>query len=120
MAEEFGSHCFSIWTVIWYEVVNKIQDMSKPMQPPPLQTNVAVNLLKKARDALMFYRNMDFSDTQTTAKAMCNRMNREAELKQRQLRTTKRHFDYESQDEPTEQNRNYIFQHTCGYSHLLY
>lgn len=31
---------------------------------------------------------------------MCNKINVEAELKQKQLKTTKRHFGYESPDEP--------------------
>ena len=49
------------------------------MQSPSMQLDVAVDLLKKARDALMSYRNSSFSDAQTTAKAMCNEMNTEAE-----------------------------------------
>ncbi len=77
-----------------------IQHVSKLMQSPSMQLDVAVDLLKKARDALMSYRNTGFSDPQTTAKAMCNDMNTEAELKQKRLITTKRHFGYESPDEP--------------------
>ncbi|CAK6983642.1 Uncharacterized protein FKW44_014134%2C partial, partial [Scomber scombrus] len=41
-----------------------------------------------------------FSDAQTTTKKMCDEMNVKAELKQKLLRTTKRHFGYESPDEP--------------------
>ena len=62
------------------------------MQSPSMQLDDAVNLLKKARDALMSYRNTCVSDSQTTAKAMCNGMNTKAELKQKLLRTTQRYF----------------------------
>ncbi|KAL4008559.1 hypothetical protein ACER0C_002411 [Sarotherodon galilaeus] len=62
--------------------------------------DVAVDLLKKTKDSLTSYRNTGFSDAQTTAKEMCEEMNVEAELKQKRLRTTKRHFGYESPDEP--------------------
>ena len=44
------------------------------MQSPSMQLDVAVDLLKKARGAFMSYRNIGFSDTQTTAKAMLNEM----------------------------------------------
>ncbi|XP_039475230.1 uncharacterized protein LOC120442587 [Oreochromis aureus] len=62
--------------------------------------DVAVDLLKKTKDSLTSYRNTGFSDAQTTAKEMCEEMNVEAELKQKRLRTTKRHFGYESPDQP--------------------
>ena len=58
--------------------------------------------VKKARDAFISYRNTGFSVTQTIAKAVCNEMNTEAEQEQKQLRTTKRHFGNEFQDEPIE------------------
>ena len=54
-----------------------------------MQLDVADDLLKKATDALMSYRNTGFSDALTTAETMCNEMNTEAELKQKWLRTKK-------------------------------
>ncbi|KAL4008486.1 hypothetical protein ACER0C_002338 [Sarotherodon galilaeus] len=68
--------------------------------PSLISDYVAVDLLKKTKDSLTSYRNTGFSDAQTTAKEMCEEMNVEAELKQKRLRTTKRHFGYESPDEP--------------------
>ncbi|XP_036391745.1 uncharacterized protein LOC118782475 [Megalops cyprinoides] len=70
------------------------------MQSPSMQLDVAVDLLKKTKDSLTSYRNTGFSDAQKTAKKMCDEMNVEAELKQKRLRTTKRHFGYEAPDEP--------------------
>lgn len=100
LAEEIGSYRFCICTAIWYDILSKIQYVSKLMQSPSMQLDVAVDLLKKTKDSLTSYRNTGFSDAQTTAKEMCEEMNVEAELKQKRLRTTKRHFGYESPDEP--------------------
>lgn len=47
---------FSICTVIWYDILNKIQHVSKLMQSSSMQLDVAVDLLKKTRDSLAFYR----------------------------------------------------------------
>ncbi|XP_059182372.1 uncharacterized protein LOC131961119 [Centropristis striata] len=100
LAEEIGSYRFCICTAIWYDILSKIQHVSKLMQSPSMQLDVAVDLLKKTKDSLTSYRNTGFSDAQTTAKEMCEEMNVEAELKQKRLRATKRHFGYESPDEP--------------------
>nr|XP_023667508.1 uncharacterized protein LOC111843829 [Paramormyrops kingsleyae] len=96
LAEEIGSYRFCICTAIRYDILSKIWYVSKLIQSPSMQLDVAVDLLKKTRDSLTSYRNTGFSDAQTTAKEM----NVEAELKQKRLRTTKRHFGYDSPDEP--------------------
>ena len=96
--KDIGSYCFCIFTAVCYEGLSKIQHVSKLMQSPSMQ----LVLLKKARDALTSLRNTGFSVALTTAKAMCNEINREAELKQKHLGTTKRHFGYEPQDESIE------------------
>jgi len=100
LAEEIGSYRFSICTVIWYDILNKIQHVSKQMQSPSMQLDVAVDMLKKNRESLDGYRNTGFSSAQATAKEMCEEMNVEAVIKQKRLRTTKRHFGYEAPDEP--------------------
>ena len=97
LAEEIR---FSICTAIWYDTLNQIQHVSKLLQLPSMQPNVAIDLLKKTRDSMAFYRTTGFSDAQTTAKEMCEEMNVETVLKQQQLRTTKKHFAYESPEEP--------------------
>ncbi|KAF0024964.1 hypothetical protein F2P81_021845 [Scophthalmus maximus] len=74
---------------IWYDILNKIQHVSKVLPSPAMRLNMAVDLLKKTRDSLACYRNTGFSDAQTTAKEMCDKKNVEAVLKQQQLRNTK-------------------------------
>ncbi|XP_036004551.1 zinc finger MYM-type protein 1 [Fundulus heteroclitus] len=99
LAEEIGSFRFCICTVVWYDVLCKLQHVSKLMQSPSMQLDVAVDLLRKTRDSLSSYRNTGFSDAQTTAREMSEDMNVEAELEMKRLRTTKTHFGYESPDE---------------------
>ena len=100
LAEEVGSNRFCICTAIWYDILNKTQHVSALLQSPSMQLDVAVDLLRKTTDSLTSYRTTGFSDAQTAAKEMCDEMNVEAVLKQKRLRTTKRHFGYESAEEP--------------------
>lgn len=78
LAEEIGSFCFCICTAIWHDILCKIQHVSKLIQSPSMQLDVAVNLLKKTRDSLTSYKKTGFSDAQTIAKEMCEEMNMEA------------------------------------------
>ena len=59
LAEETGSYHFCICTAIWYEVLSKMQHGSKLIQSSSMQLDVADDLLQKARDSLMSYRNTD-------------------------------------------------------------
>ena len=51
LAEEIGSYCFSVCTVIWYDILNRIQHVSKLMQSDSMQLDVAFDLLEKTRDS---------------------------------------------------------------------
>ncbi|KAJ8385496.1 hypothetical protein AAFF_G00185920 [Aldrovandia affinis] len=97
LAEEVGSYHFLICTVVWYDILTKIQHVSKLMQSASMQLDVAVDLLKKTEASLVSYRGTGFASAQTSAKDICEEMNVEAVLKQK--RTTKRQFSYESPDE---------------------
>ncbi len=59
-----------------------------------------MSLLKKTERGLQSYRASDFVTAKMAAKNMCEEINVEAVLKQKWLRSTKRHFSYESHDEP--------------------
>ncbi|XP_064108057.1 uncharacterized protein LOC135216607 [Macrobrachium nipponense] len=100
LAEEVGSYRFSICTVVWYDILRKVQTVNKLLQSQCMHLNVAVDILKKAETSLVSYRDTEFADAQTSAKEICEEMNVEAALKQKRLRTTKRQFSYEAPDEP--------------------
>ncbi len=59
-----------------------------------------MSLLKKTDQGLQSYRASGFVTAQMAAKDICEEINVEAVLKQKRLRSTKRHFSYESHDEP--------------------
>lgn len=100
LAEEVGSYHFSVCSVVWYDILAKIQHVSKLMQSSEMQLDVAVDLLGKTQRFLADYRVTGFAAAQATAKEICDGMNVAATLKQKRLRSTKRQFDYESCDEP--------------------
>ena len=99
LAEEVGSYRFSICTVIWHDILTKIQHVSKLLQSETMQMDVAVDLLRKTEASLVSYRDTGFASAQVSAKEMCEEMDVEAVLKQKRLRTTKRQFSYEAPDE---------------------
>ena len=80
LAEEVGSFRFSLCTVVWYDVLNQIQHVSKLLQSQTMQVDLAVSLLKKTGKALESYRATGFVAAQTSAKAMCEEMNVDAVL----------------------------------------
>lgn len=80
--------------------MSKINITSKLLQSTNMQLDVAVNLVQKNKGELISYRKTGFCDAQTSAKEICEQMNTEAVLKEKRLRSTKRHFAYEAADEP--------------------
>ncbi|KAG1973804.1 zinc finger MYM-type protein 1-like isoform X2 [Pimephales promelas] len=100
LAEEIGSFRFQICCVVWFDILSKISITSKLLQSTNMQLDVAVNLVQKNKVELISYRKTGFSDAQTSAKEICEQMNTEAVLKEKRLRSTKRHFAYEAADEP--------------------
>lgn len=100
LAEEVGSYRFCIRTAIWHDILTMIQHVSKLLQSPSVELDVAVNLLEKTRNSLFHYRNTGFSKAKAAAKDMCEEMNINSVLKEKRFRKTKQHFSYESPDEP--------------------
>ena len=87
-----GSYRFSISTVVWPDMLAAIQHVNKFMQSPNMDVDLVVSLLKKTERGLQSYRASGFVTAQMAAKDLCEEMNVEAVLKQKRLRSTKRHF----------------------------
>ncbi|KAJ8359077.1 hypothetical protein SKAU_G00156020 [Synaphobranchus kaupii] len=100
LAEEVGSFRFQICTVVWHDVLSKINTVSKLLQSSTMQLDVAVNLLESTKSHLLSYRNDGFAAAQASAKDACEEMHVETVLKEKRLRSTKTHFTYEAPDEP--------------------
>ena len=100
LAEEVGSYRFLICCVVWCEILSRTNTVNKLLQSASMQLVIAVQLISNAKGSLTLYRDTGFSDAQTTARSICEEMNVEAVLKDKRLRTSKRHFSYEAPDEP--------------------
>nr|XP_055051180.1 zinc finger MYM-type protein 1-like [Misgurnus anguillicaudatus] len=100
LAEEVGSYRFLICCVVWCDILTIINQVNKLLQASTMQLDIAVDLIQKAESSLREYRKSGFSDAQTTAKDLCEQMNLEPVLKEKRLRSTKKHFSYEASDEP--------------------
>uniref|UniRef100_UPI00358EB2DD zinc finger MYM-type protein 1-like n=1 Tax=Myxine glutinosa TaxID=7769 RepID=UPI00358EB2DD len=68
LAEEVGSFRFQICTVVWHDVLSKINTVSKLLQSSAMQLDVAVNLLESTKSHLLSYRNDGFAAAQASAK----------------------------------------------------
>ena len=98
LAEEIGSFRFQVYCVVWYDILSRINTTSKLLQSANMQLDVAVAL--KNKENLVSYRATGFKDAQVSAKEICEEMGTEARLKEKRLRSSKRHFAYEAADEP--------------------
>ncbi|XP_070397903.1 zinc finger MYM-type protein 1-like [Nothobranchius furzeri] len=100
LSEEVGSYRFSICTAVWYDILFQIQHVSKLVQSPNMAVDVAVNLLRNTHRSLEQFRETGFKSAQIIARDTCADMNVEVVLKEKRLRSTKRHYSYEATDEP--------------------
>lgn len=73
--EEVGSYRFSTCTLIWYDILTKIQHVSKLLQSETMQMDVVVNLPRKTEASLISYRDTGFAFVHVSAKEMCKKMN---------------------------------------------
>lgn len=56
LSEEVGSYRFSICTVVWCNILSQTHHVSKLMQSPSMQVDVAVSLLNRTEKDLQSYR----------------------------------------------------------------
>ncbi|XP_076058472.1 uncharacterized protein LOC143035422 [Oratosquilla oratoria] len=98
LAKEVGSYRFLIYTVVWYDILHYVNHVSKLLQSPKMQFYVAVDLLTKAKTSLPSHKRNGFASAQASAKDICEEMNVEAVLKEKRLRSTKKHFPHETPD----------------------
>ena len=71
LAEEIGSYRFCICTVVWFDILSKVQIVNKHLQFQSMQLDVAVDLLEKAEASLASYRHTGFDEALKSAKEMC-------------------------------------------------
>ncbi|KAG1925876.1 zinc finger MYM-type protein [Pimephales promelas] len=100
LAEEVASFRFVICSVVWCELLTITNQVNKLLQSSSMQLDVAVRLIDSTKINLSKYRQSGFDEAVSTAKELCEALNIETELKEKRVRSTKRHFAYEAADEP--------------------
>lgn len=100
LAEEVASFRFVICSVVWCELLTITNQVNKLLQSSSMQLDIAVRLIDSTKINLSKYRQSGFDEAVSTAKELCEALNIETELKEKRLRSTKRHFAYEAADGP--------------------
>ncbi|KAM4592407.1 zinc finger MYM-type protein 1-like [Odontesthes bonariensis] len=78
LAEEVGSYHFAICCVVWYDILSKVQHVSKLLQSASMQVDIALNLIQTTEASLSTYRTTGFASAQVSARDVCGEMNVEA------------------------------------------
>lgn len=73
---------------------------NKLLRSASVQLDIAVNLILNANTSLTTYQKTGLSESQTTARRICEETDLKALLKEKRLRNSKRHFSYKAPDEP--------------------
>lgn len=105
VAEEVTSHRIWICTMVLLDIVITINQVNKLLQ---FQLDEAARFTESDNSSLSLCRQSGFADAQLTGKQIRESLNIEPELKEKRLRSTKRHFGYEATDEPISD---------CSYNH---
>lgn len=104
VAEEVASYRIWICTMVRLDVAITINQVNKLLQ---FQLDEAARFTESDTSSLSVCRHFGFADAQLTAKEIRESLNIEPELKEKRLRSTKRHFGYEATDITTSGHRNY-------------
>lgn len=90
--------------VIWYNILNRINPVSKLMQSNDFDLGSVMHLLKTTNDFFQNSRSDEyFNQVLVDAKELANEVDIEASFStapRHRVRSKKRHFDYENRDEP--------------------
>jgi hypothetical protein len=94
---------FLVSIVIWYDILREINIVSKLMQSPEMQIDVAVALLKSTKDYMTDYRQTGFEKAVVVASDIASTFDDPVDSNfeiDKRIRKKKRQFDYEGRDDP--------------------
>jgi hypothetical protein len=103
LANEITSFKFLTSIVIWYDILVKIEGVSKVMQSTTLHLGSALTLLNNTRAFLVKYRDTGFKEAQVTAKELAEALGVEPKFSHpsiKRISRKKRQHDYEGIDDP--------------------
>lgn len=106
---EITTYEFVVSLVIWYDILTKINIISKMWQSKSMHLDVAIQHLDAFINWLDNYRENGFQSSLVTAREIAEENDIDGQFKEVRRRRKKRHFDYEGEDKPHEFNAEEIF-----------
>jgi hypothetical protein len=105
LAKELKNFTFLVTLSIWYEILNRINFLSKTMQRNTIELDFTLELLQKLREFLVSFKENGFQMSEISAKALAE----ELEMSDAEMvfptavslrrKRVKKQFSYESEDE---------------------
>lgn len=97
---------FLVGMVIWYEILNKVNKVSKVLQQRDMNMDVAISLLKGLIIFFEEYREEGFEKAKIEAEKIALELNIESQFRETRTRTKKKFFDENTRDEQIESVEN--------------
>ncbi|CAH9099211.1 unnamed protein product [Cuscuta epithymum] len=97
---------FLVALVIWYEILNKVNKVSKVLQQRDMNMSSAISLLKGLIAFFKEYREDGFEKAKVEAEKIATELVIEPQFRETRVRTKKRFFDENANDEPTRSQEN--------------
>jgi hypothetical protein len=110
LEKEITTYEFVISLVECYDILFKINLLSKMWQSEKMQLDIAIRHLDAFIDWLNDYRENGFQSALATASEIAEEVGIEKEFKVQRKRRRRRHFDYETEDEAPELSPKEFFQ----------
>ncbi|XP_073063978.1 uncharacterized protein [Primulina eburnea] len=105
---ELRSFEFFVGMVIWFEVLHKVNKISKILQRKDMVIGEGINLLKGLIIFLEEYRNTGFEAAKSEAEKIALEMEVEPIFRETRIRHKKRFFDENARDEPIQGAEEYF------------
>ena len=100
LANELKEMKFVVSIVFWYEILNRVNVISKLLQSETCDLSDAIAMMQNVLAWLQTYRNNGFESAVAQAKVIVEDLGGEPVFKDTRVRRRKKSFDYEHIDEP--------------------
>lgn len=110
LENEIGSYEFILSIIIWYDILVEVNTISKSLQSPNMDLDILASMLSGLLSFLNNYRNTGFKSAKTTAKDLAEAIGVSTDFKKTRIRTKKKIFSYEAQDEPSKNEETIFYQ----------
>lgn len=98
--DEFMSFEFLVSLIIWYDLLNHVNIVSKILQDSKMCINMATSHLNELLKYFKDFRKTGFISSIITAKELANDLDLDPKFEEKRIRRKKRQFSYEGSDDP--------------------